>query len=259
MKTAVCFFGEIRGNKEHWEKVYNAVVKPNNADVFMSFTIYDPSFLNNYSTEERQTLEFYHKGKGLNYYPNNELFNIFKPLKMECNTKCSYSLETYNKIVDKVNHSYSNTVGESNIDESRKLCYYNIMNQHETRQSSIKLKYEYEKRMNMQYDNVILTRLDINPMRNIEFPLKLNNIEVMGEPSFIREQLIVGSSSLMNIFLHLLEDMPGIYEKFCNIENHWMRNEYHISKFFEKHNIKVKIINIPLGYHIQHSNGLMRF
>ena len=259
MKTAICFFGEIRGNKEHWDKIYNMLVKPNNADVFMSFTIYDSDFLNKYSNEERQTLEFYYKGKGLNYYPNNDLFNIFKPIKMDLNPKYSYSLETYNKIVNKVNHVYSNTVGENNIDESRKLCYYNIMNQHETRQMAIKLKYDYEKRMNMQYDNVILTRLDINPMTNIEFPLKLTDINVRGDASFIYEQLIAGSSSLMNVFLNLLGDMNEIYEKHCDIDNHWMRNEYHIAKFFEKHKIIVKSINIPLGYHIQHSNGLTRF
>jgi hypothetical protein len=259
MKTAVCFFGEIRGTKEHWETIYNTVVKPNNADVFMSFTIYDPSFLNNYSNEERQTLEYYHKAKGLNYYPNNELFNIFKPLKMECNPKYSYSLETYNKITNKVNHVYSNTVSENKIDECRTLSYHNIMNQHETRQSAIKLKYDYEMRMKMQYDNVILTRLDINPMTNIVFAEKLTDMNVRGQPTFINEQLIAGPSSLMNVFLTLLSDMNEIYEKHCDFENHWMRNEYHIAKFFEKHKIIVKCIDIPLGYHIQHSNGLKRF
>jgi hypothetical protein len=122
-----------------------------------------------------------------------------------------------------------------------------------------KVKDDYEKKTGIYYDNVILTRLDINPISKIIFPNKLSDICVRGDHVFIHEQLIVGPSNKMNVFINLIDQLPGIYEKYSNMHHHFMQNEYHIARFLENNGVVVKSIDIPLGYHIQHSNGLSRF
>jgi hypothetical protein len=259
MKTAVLFFGEIRGTSEHWQKVYDMLIKPNNADVFMAFTTYNPSFLDSYSDDQRALLESYYINKGVNYYPSRDLLDIFKPVVLRCDPKYSYPLEYYDTFVNKVNHVHSLTINNNFNYDCTKLAYYAIMNQHDTRTTVMQLKYDYEKKTGIQYDNVILTRLDINPISTIEFPTRLSRMCVRGSSYFINEQLIAGPSDTMNVFLHLLEDMPKIYEDNCNMQHHFMQNEYHICIFLRKHGIVTQSIDIPLGYHIEHSNGLIRF
>jgi hypothetical protein len=176
MKTAVCFFGEIRGTPEHWEKIYNNVILPNDADVFMSLTIYDKNFIEKHTLEQQELLINYYTNKGLNYSVSDNLIKIFKPKIIKCSPKYEYPLEPYDQIVNNVNHLYSLTVNNNYNYDCTKLAYYAIMNQNETRSSVIKLKQEYETKMNQFYDNIILTRLDINPICEIKINDKLNNL-----------------------------------------------------------------------------------
>jgi hypothetical protein len=261
MKTAVCIFGEIRGDEEQFLKVYNKVVLPNNADVFMYLTTYDNNFLDQFSLEQKEFLLAYYKNKSINYFPSNELLNIFKPKVIKCSQLNEYPLSDFNDIITKVNHVYSTTVKDNYNYDCIKLLYFKLMNQLETRASVIQLKQEYEIRIGFIYDNVILTRLDINPISEIKLDKKYNTIAARGGHGFINEQLLIGSSNLMNIFINLLKEMPMIHKEFCNIEHHYMQNEYHLFKFLEYHNIPLEFIDIPLKYHNDQEgpNGLKRF
>jgi len=260
MKTAVCFFGEIRGNPEHWKKIYDNIVLPNNADVFMSHTIYDTNFIETHTQEQQELLINYYKNKGLNYSVSDNLMEIFKPKIIKCSPKYEYPLEPYNLFVDNVNHVHSLTVNHNFNYDCTKLGYYAIMNQNDTRSSVIQLKQEYEIKMNILYDNIILTRLDINPIAEIKLLDRLNNISGKIFNNFMYEQVILGPSDKMNIFIKLLKQMPELYIKNCNMEHHFMQNEYHICKFLEHNNMNIDFIDIPLSYNSSiYPNGLMRF
>jgi len=117
-----------------------------------------------------------------------------------------------------------------------------------------------KKKTGILYDNVILTRLDINPIGEIKLTSRLNNIYVRGTINFINEQVIIGESEKMNVFMKLLEQMPELYVKNCSMSHHFMQNEYHIYKFLEHNNIIMNFIDIPLDYNSPlYANGLMRF
>lgn len=259
MRTAVCIFGEIRGNPEHWEKVYNSIVLPNNADVFMSHTIYDKNFIEGHTLEQQELLKNYYNKKGLNYTISDKLIEIFKPKIIKCSPKYEYSLEPYKLFVNNVNHVYSLTVDNNYSFDCTKLAYYAIMNQNETRKSVIELKQEYEIHNNIIYDNIILTRLDIDPISEIKIIHKFENISVRGTHNYINEQVIFGPSNKMNIFIKLVEQMPELYIINCNMEHHFMQNEYHLYKFLEQNNINLDFMDIPLAYHHMNPNGLKRF
>jgi len=258
MRTAVCFFGEIRGTPEHWKKVYDAIVEPNNADVFMSLSIYDRDFIQSYTAEQQELLLSYYKDKGVHYYPPRELLELFKPKLLKCNPRYEYSLDHYNLFIDKVNPENSLTVNGNYSYDCTKLSYYAIMNQSDTRSSVIALKHEYEQKTNTKYDNVIFTRLDINPQDKIQFHSPLENISASGSYNYIFEQIIVGPSDKMNIFMKLLEQIPDLYVKNCTMEHHFMQNEYHLYKFLEQNNIPVDFIDISLNRSVM-LNGLTRF
>jgi hypothetical protein len=65
---------------------------------------------------------------------------------------------------------------------------------------------------------------------------------------------------MMNVFSKLLEEMPELYIKNCNMNHHFLQNEYHIYKFLEHNNSNIIFIDIPLSFDSSiNSNGLMRF
>jgi len=251
--TAVCFFGEIRGTPDHWKKVYDAIVAPNHADVFMSHTMYEKNFIQSYSPDQQALLTEYYKDKGVHYTPPPALFDIFKPKMIKCTPRYEYSLEPYDLFVDRVNPINSLTVGNFSYD-CTKLAYYAIMNQHDTRSSVIRLKQEYEE----PYDTVILTRLDINPIDTLTLST-VDTITAQGQPGYINEQVLYGPSSHMNVFTKLMDQMPSIYVKHCCMEHHFMQNEHHMYTFLEQNGMSLDYKNIPLSYHTAIPNGLMRF
>jgi len=254
--TAVCFFGEIRGTPDHWKKVYDAIVAPNHADVFMSHTIYDKDFLSSYTPDQQALYTNYYKGKGVHYYPPRELLELFKPKGFHCSCRHEYPLNHYDLFVDKVNPINSLTVGNDSYD-CTKLAYYAIMNQHDTRASVIALKQAHEQKTK-PYDTVILTRLDINPIDTLVLH-KPSRISAQGQPNYINEQILYGPSSDMNVFTKLLDQMPDIYANHCSMEHHFMQNEHHMYKFLEKNGIPLDYVTMPLSYHAYIPNGLMRF
>jgi hypothetical protein len=131
------------------------------------------------------------------------------------------------------------------------------MNQHETRSSVISLKQAHEQRTK-PYDTVILTRLDINPIDTLVLH-KPNRISAQGQPNYIHEQILYGPSSDMNVFTKLLDQMPEIYATHCTMEHHFMQNEHHLYTFLEKNGKSLAYVNMPLSYHSEIPNGLMRF
>jgi len=261
INTLVLFFGEIRGTPEHWKYIYDNIVKPNNADVIMNLVIYNKDYFENYSTCEKESIKYYHGNKGVHLYPPRELFDIFQPVCFKCDTKPkSYTLEYFDQIKYNLNHIYSGTVN-NNFDENViKNTYYTIMSQCEQRSAAMKLKNDYEKYNNFKYDNIFFTRLDINPTKEIIINHKLTNILARSYHNWISEQLIIGPSETMDIFIKTFEVIPKLHIQYCNTEHHFMQNEYFISLFLQKNNIEVEFYDVPLSYNVAETpNGLKRF
>ena len=80
MRTAVLFFGEIRGYPDLWKHIYKHIVEPNNADVFMHHFCDEVNFLDSFQDAEiKKIVTNYYLDKGVNLFANPQLEDIFVP------------------------------------------------------------------------------------------------------------------------------------------------------------------------------------
>jgi hypothetical protein len=164
MKTAVLFYGEVRGFPALWKRIHDCIVLPNNADVFMHNFYCKENFLEEYNNdpEMKQYITTYYKNKGLNLFPNPELATIFEPKGQILETRKNF-IEGQESNIQKIitslgNNKYLNRGKNYVIND-----FNAIMSQHYSRKSVIQLKCEYEKQNDFTYDAVIMTRIDLHP------------------------------------------------------------------------------------------------
>lgn len=250
MRTAVLFFGEIRGFSELWKRVYEQIVLPNNADVFMHNYYYDSDFIEQYEDPEiRDALKEYYQNKGLNLYPNQELYNIFAP-KANLLEKRNDHAKDNQKPVDKCinNNSYP-----SHIRKEKKYIdmYFNtIMGQHYSRKKVIELKRDYENQNGFVYDNVIMTRLDINMLGPISFSSKLTciNAKILAPEFSIFEQVISGPSKQMDTIMTMFDYACDYYERYCDPRLNFLTNEFFMYLHLFKSGLQIINYDYPLDY-----------
>jgi hypothetical protein len=260
MKTAVLFFGEIRGFSELWKRVYEQIVLSNNADVFMHNYYYDPDFLEQHEDPEiRDALKEYYNNKGLNLYPNQELYDIFAPKARSLEKRKEYAKDNQ-KTIDKCinNNSYPN-----HIRKEKKYIdmYFNtIMGQHYSRKKVVELKQDYENKNGFVYDNVIMTRLDINMLGAIRFSSKLTciNAKILTPEFSIFEQVISGPSEQMDNIATMFDCVCDYYEKYCSPRLNFFSNEFFMHLHLSKSGLQIINYEYPLDYS-NSRNGLSRF
>jgi len=260
MKTAVLFFGEIRGGDAIWQNVYDNVVKPNNADVFMHHYYYDDSFLAKLPQEIKESYEKYHKKKAVNLTPPRKLFKIFKPKQclIEENRSDYHENDAFPGIAKRITH---HIFDEGILKQEHIIMAYNtIRSQSYSRKMVIEMKKKFEECNGFQYDNVIITRLDINIFKPMTIVAKIPDIILAKELSFeaIYEQVILTSSTVMDTLANFHDESVELYDKHVNTPHPFMQNEYFIRLFIKKHGIKVSHCDFPLDYS-PCRNGLSRF
>jgi hypothetical protein len=260
MKTAVLFFGEIRGGDAIWQNVYDNVVKPNNADVFMHHYYYDDSFLAKLPQEIKESYEKYHKNKAVHLTPPRKLFKIFKPKQclIEENRSDYHENNEFVEISKKTTHDF---FGEGIPKKEHIIMTYNaIRSQSYSRKMVIEMKKEFEECNGFKYDNVIITRLDINIFKPMTIVAKIPDIILAKELSFeaIYEEVILTSSTVMDTLANFHDESVELYKKHVKPNHPFMQNEYFIRLFIKKHDIKVSHCDFPLDYS-SGLNGLSRF
>ena len=260
MKTAVLFFGEIRGGDTIWQNIYDNVVKPNNADVFMHHYYYDNAFLETFSSDFKESYEKYHKKKAVHLSPPGKLFKIFKPKKclIEENRKDYHKNDDFPDIAKRTTHDF---LGEGNPKKEHIIMAYNtIRSQSYSRKMVIELKKKFEECNGFKYDNVIITRLDINIFKPMTIVTKIPDIIIAREMSFeaIYEQIILTSSDVMDTLANFHDESVGLYKKYIQHHHPFMQNEYFMRLFMKKHGIEISHCDFPLDYS-NSRNGLSRF
>ena len=126
MKTAVLFFGEVRGTPEIWKKIDEYLVQSNQADVFMHHVYYGNQFVESIPESQQQIFKEYYQDdrKGVHLYPPKELFDIFHPKKVLIETRPDYSKEDVTDMMEQYKHR--------TVDEV-KFLYHMIRSQAESR------------------------------------------------------------------------------------------------------------------------------
>ena len=260
MKTAVLFFGEIRGGDKIWQNIYENVVKPNNADVFMHHYYYDSDFLEKQSQVLNESYEKYHKNKAVHLTPPGKLFKIFKPKKclIDENRTDYHKNDVFPDIAKRITHDIFD---EGELKQEHIIVAYNtIRSQSYSRKMVIELKKEFEECNGFKYDNVIITRLDINIFKPITIVTKIPDIIIAKEMSFdaIYEQIILTSSPVMDTLAKFHDESVELYKKHIKPNHPFMQNEYFIRLFIKKHGISISHCDFPMDYS-PHRNGLSRF
>lgn len=270
MKVAVLFFGEIRGTPDAWRYIYNKIVLPNNADVFMHHVYYDPEFCKHMSSEEKKVFESYYNvlEKGVNYYPPKELFNIFKPKKILLDARPNYNAPELLEIMKKL---HPMDAGADNTSyEQVKMLYHTIRNQSDSRKKVVELKNMYEKDENITYDAIIMTRLDIALLDHVIINTPLTHLyakiyyHAHNCPSYcvpqIREQILIGNSKSMDVIASFHDAAPELYLELCNYDSHFRQNEHFMAQHIHRNGIELIDFNFPINYFAEDSiNGIKRF
>jgi hypothetical protein len=256
MKTAVVFFGEIRGGSDNWKKILDLLITPNNADVFIHGYYYNENFLDKYDSETKLGMQNYYSTKGVNLTPPQSLFHLFKPISCLIECQQDYIDNSFQGIYEKVSDEF---------DEKKKINFvkieYNaIRSQSYSRKAALELKNKYELMTNIKYDNVILTRLDINILSEIKFDLPLSFMKAMfWSKEAIAEQIIAGPSDMMNHICSFFENAPDLYLRYCDkIEHSFMQNEFFLYQHLLIKGAIIKHYMYPLDY-TNSQNGLLRF
>lgn len=268
MRVAVCFFGEMRGNPEHWQNVYDRVVKPNNADVFMHHTYYGDGVLNELSYYQRLFMQEYHKGKSVHAYPPNNLFTLFNPKAIQFERKKKYPIEHFDEIKHRINHH--NSLPESMVNDNRfstdectQMIYHGAMSQIESRKRVMQMKSQYERENGFKYDVVIITRLDISLTEDIYIPIAPKGICAhFHSPELMYECFVYGSSDAMNVFETYFDNLPRLWKQYCSMKHHLNESEYFHLKYFQEQNLLIE--KPPFKEYFNsidkmNTNGLRRF
>jgi hypothetical protein len=259
MRTAVLFFGEVRGFPDLWRNIYDKIVAPNRADVFMHNYYCDENFLDEHDSDTKNTIVNYYKNKGLNLFPNPELAKIFIPKAQILETRRNFAKEqeeTVDKLIARLDMNNYLKNGRKFIEND----YSAIMGQHYSRASVIKLKCAHEAENNFTYDAVIMSRLDINILDffKVHRPPSSCLAKILFPNVSIFEQIIMGRSSDINAIGAMFEEAPLLYIKYCDRRRYFMSNEAFMYIHLINSNIRVENFEYPLDYD-NGRNGLIRF
>jgi hypothetical protein len=134
------------------------------------------------------------------------------------------------------------------------------MAQHYSRKKVIELKRDYEKQNGFVYDNVIMTRLDINILGPIRFLSKLTciNAKILTPGFSIFEQVISGPSKQMDNIATIFSNACDYYETYCSPRLNFLCNEFFMYLHLSKEGLQIKNYEYPLDY-TNSRNGLSRF
>lgn len=270
MKVAVLFFGEIRGTPEAWKDIYEKIVAPNHADVFMHHVYYHHDVYQHLSPEGKKVFDFYYLqgNKGVHYSPPKELLEIFRPKKILLDARPNYSSPELPDIMKKLKRDSADVDNTSY--EQVKVLYHTIRNQSDSRKKVVELKNQYETDNHLQYDAIIMTRLDVALLEPVCIHVPLEHLYAKvyfyanNCPSYcvpqIREQILVGNGKSMNVIAAFHDAAPNLYLELCNHDSHFRQNEHFMAQHIHRCGIEVIDFQFPINYFAKESiNGIKRF
>jgi hypothetical protein len=257
MKVAVCIFGEIRADPVTWQKIKDLIISPNNADVFMHNVYYGDNFVDECSFDDTEKVYYreYYADKVIHAFPPKELLDIFKPRLYLLESRPHYNFTQYETSIIPKFSRITTVPGSGNS----RMDYHAIMSQNESRKRVLNLKCIVEKEMDFKYDVVILTRLDANVRTTLQLSSPPTTVLAnhMHGADKIKEQMIIGPSTQMDVLQDLYGEAHTLYADLCNDNISIMNNEYFVAQFFKRKGITICHYDMPLDFHTN-GHGLKR-
>jgi hypothetical protein len=196
MKVAVCLSGQPRNALHTFPYIYNNIIKPNNADVFMHL---------NFDNDNRYILKS-HKNNGnciADELLDKKLIDLYKPKKVLVEAQKKF----YNSNIKICEKRLSNSMKMNNTRDKNEcrnhdlLCVYSMFY---GIYKSNELKELFALENNIQYDFVIRLRYDVLPNDVINcstFDSNFIHYINIGQPdNIISDWFNMGSNVIMNCF-----------------------------------------------------------
>ena len=218
MKIALCISGQPRKAVETYPYIYENIIKPNNADVFLHI-----HFDNNNLYIEKSHLD---NGTCLlekDY--DKTVINLYKPIKYIVEPPRNFTKNNY-LITDKRLNNFkkmnsckiiSNENMKTHMIKQMMSMYYSIYKCNE-------LKEIYSCENNFVYDYVIRLRFDFCPFEPLKCslynPLYINYLNLNQPDNLISDWINFGSNSVMNIYSSLFLNI-----EYLNTFNYYKKNE----------------------------------
>lgn len=216
MKVAVCLSGQPRFVEECFPSIYNNIIKPNNADVFMHGW-YDDEML---SKPYKYGGDGEWKNKRIEKDIHKKAIELYKPVDylFESQIKFACSKVDFQKSVLKFQAGALDECTEAgeNFETYCDRLLFNGASMFYSIFQSNHIKERYSWNNNIHYDAVIRCRFDVNvgtPIVAKDYDLQYVYYEEMGQPQpLVSDWVNLGSSTNMNIHSLTFFNIRKIYE-----------------------------------------------
>ena len=204
MRVAVCLSGQMRSFRECYPDIYQYIIEPNKADVFLH-TWYDEDQLEQCAYDTRRTNTTFKKGD------DQELVSLYKPVAYRIEKPITFrnpNIQLPTSYIQRTKGSIHRECTEQEVIEhavhSTYSMFYSIY-----QCNQIKEEYAYIHKIN--YDMVIRLRYDLGvkePLLCDKYPENYIYYADLSHPDkLISDWINMGSTPIMNIyastFLHL--------------------------------------------------------
>jgi hypothetical protein len=220
MKVALCISGQPRKAFETYPFIYENIIKPNNADVFIHMH-YD---------ENNLYCEKSHLNNGTCYFEpetDKKIIDLYKPIKYLIESPRNFQNPNINIPLKRIhNHMRMCNMDDENMCKKHMLkqmisMYYSIYKCNE-------LKEIYANENNFVYDYVIRLRFDFVPFQ----PIICSHLSrdyiyylELGQPDeLISDWINIGSNLTMNVYSSLFLNI-----EYLNTFQYYKKNERHIN------------------------------
>jgi hypothetical protein len=205
MRVALCISGQPRKALETYLSIYENIIKPNNADVFLHMH-YD---------KENSYIEKLHLDKGICVLEKDideKIIELYQPVKYIIETPRNFQKPNF-QIPEKRAQGIQSMNQHRNLsmEESRKHCVKQMTSMYYSIYKCNELKELYANENGILYDYVIRVRFDFVPHQPLVCsqldPHFIHYVE-MGQPDqLISDWLNIGSNTIMNVYASLYLQM----------------------------------------------------
>ena len=222
MKVALCLSGQPRKAMETFPHIYNHIIQPNNADVFIHMH-YD---------NENPYMEKTHMDNGSCTFERDthqKLIELYKPKRYLIETPRNFQKpnlqvpEKRMQNVQKMNahKQWSNEDAKKHIAKQMTSMYYSIYKSNE-------LKELYANENGIVYDYVIRLRFDFMPEQPLLCsqldPTYIHYVEIGHVDNLISDWMNIGSNTIMNVYSSMYLQIDYLntflyYKKHERLEN----------------------------------------
>jgi len=205
IKVAVCLSGQPRQALETYPYIYQNIIQPNNADVFIHMN-YDESNL---------YIEKSHCDKGictLEKGIDQQIINLYNPISYLIEKPYNFKNPNINISIDRIERTQNmNSHKNMSVEETKTYIIRQMTSMFYSIYKVNELKEIYASKNGFVYDYVIRIRFDLMPLEpiicsNLD-PNFIHYLELDQPDELISDWLNIGSNLIMNIYASIYLNM----------------------------------------------------